>query len=68
MNRKDFFRHSGRWAILTAIGMLSTFLAYNEKIDTPENCSGASLCKNCGKFVQCELPQANKQRRDGKRF
>ena len=66
MNRKDFFKHGGRWALLSGIGMLSAFLAYNQKIVTPENCSVAPQCKNCGKYAQCELPQANKERKDGK--
>lgn len=66
MNRKDFFKHGGRWAILSGIGMLSAFLAYNQKIATPENCSVAPQCKNCGKYAQCTLPQANKEKDDGK--
>ncbi len=66
MNRKDFFKHGGRWAFLTCIGLLSVFLSYNKKIVTTD-CSVVPFCKNCGKFVKCELPQANKQRRDGKR-
>jgi len=66
MNRKDFFRQGGRWAFLTAIGLLSTFLTYNQKVVTPGNCTTSPLCKNCGKFTQCELSQANKERRNGK--
>lgn len=66
MNRKDFFKHGGRWIILSGIGVFSAFLAANQKIVTPENCSVAPQCKNCGKYAQCELPQANKERKDGK--
>jgi len=66
MNRKEFFKHGGRLAILSGIGMLSAFLAYHQKIVTPENCSLAPQCKNCGKYAQCELPQANKERKNGK--
>ncbi len=66
MNRKDFFKNGGRWAILSGIGLLSAFLAYNQKIVTPENCSVASQYKNCSKYAQCELPQANKERKNGK--
>ena len=66
MNRQEFFREGGRWAILSGIGLLSAFLTYNQKVVIPENCTVTSLCKNCGKFTQCELPQANKQRKDGR--
>ena len=66
MNRKDFFEHGGRWVLLSGIGMLSAFLVSNQKIVTPENCSVAPQCKNCGKLNQCTLPQAVKERENGK--
>jgi hypothetical protein len=66
MNRKDFFKQGGRLAILSGIGLLSAYLTTNQRITTPENCSVAPQCKNCGKYAQCTLPQANKEKRDGK--
>lgn len=66
MNRKDFFKQGGRLAILSGIGLVSVFLAYNQKIVTLKNCSVTPQCKNCGKYAQCELPQANKERNNGK--
>jgi len=66
MNRKDFFKHGGRLTLLSGIGILSAFLAYNQKIATPENCSVAPQCKSCGKYTQCVLPQADKERKNGK--
>jgi len=66
MNRKDFFKQGGRWIILSGIGLFSAFLAFNQKIVTPENCSVAPQCKNCGKYAQCTLPQANKEKGNGK--
>lgn len=66
MNRKDFFKYTGRWVILSGLGLVSGYLAYNKKIVTPENCSVAPQCKNCGSFNQCLLPQANKERNNGK--
>ncbi len=62
MNRKEFFMKSGRWVILSGIVGLSVFLARNDKVAISRNCSGPSLCRNCGKYSQCELPQANNQR------
>ena len=64
MNRKDFLKQ-GRWAILSGIGLFIAFLAYKEKVVTPENCAVAQQCKNCGRFAQCELPKANKEKRYG---
>ncbi len=66
MNRKDFFRKGGRLTILTGFGILSAFLAYDQKIETPENCTVAPQCKGCGKLAQCTLPQADKIRSYGK--
>lgn len=66
MNRKDFFRQGGRWIILSGIGLLSAFLITEQKVVTPDNCTAGPLCKNCGKYAKCELPQANKGNRNGK--
>ena len=66
MKRRDFFSQGGRLAILSGIGLYGTFLGAQQKIVTPGNCSFAPFCKNCGKFIHCELPQAKKERRNGK--
>jgi len=66
MNRKDFFKCGGRWVILSGIGVFSTCLAYNNKIETPDKCKVAPQCDNCARFVHCKFPQAYKEKRDGK--
>jgi len=66
MNRRDVIRQTGRLAILSGLGLLSLFLTTQQKVVTPENCSVSPLCRNCGKFNLCELPQANKERSHGK--
>jgi len=66
MNRRDAIRQTGRVVILSGIGLLSIFLATNQKVVTPENCSVSLLCGNCSKFSKCELPQAKKERSHGK--
>jgi hypothetical protein len=66
MNRRDILKYGGRWIILSGMGVLSAFLIYDQKIVTPEKCSVAPQCRNCSKFGQCELPQANKVKSDGK--
>jgi hypothetical protein len=66
MNRKEFFKNAGRWTIISGIGVLSTFLAYNHKVVTPDKCSVAPQCKDCDKFAQCGLPPAIMRKKDGK--
>ena len=66
MNRKDFFKQGGRRIILSGIGLFGAYLAYNQKIVRSDTCSVAPQCKNCGKYAQCILPQANNERKDGK--
>lgn len=61
MNRRDFFRHGGRWIILSSFGLMTAFLAANHKIVSAEECPVEPQCKNCGKYSRCELPQAKKQ-------
>ncbi len=64
MNRKDFFIQGIRLTILSVIGLLSTFLIVENKVVSPDNCSVSTLCKNCGKYSQCDLPQANKEKKN----
>ena len=66
MNRKDFFRHSGRWAVLSLLGISSAVLVYQHKIETPDKCTVTTQCKSCGKYAQCTLPQATKIKQYGK--
>jgi hypothetical protein len=63
MNRKDFFIQGIRLTILSVIGLLSTFLIVENKVVSPDNCSVSTLCKNCGKYSQCDLPQAIKEKK-----
>ena len=66
MNRNDFFREGGRWAILAGIGLLSFLLIYDHRVSSNKNCSVLPQCKGCGKLSQCTLPQADKVRNNGK--
>jgi len=56
MNRKDFFRTSGRFLILGGITASAGYLVLNNKVTA--NCSVSPTCNNCGKFSKCDLPQA----------
>ena len=66
MDRKEFFRHGGRWVILSGIGLLSAFLITGQKVVSPDKCSDGPLCRNCGKYIKCALPQADHERKNGK--
>jgi hypothetical protein len=61
MNRKEFFKESGRWVILSGIGLITTLLALDHKIVRAEECSESVQCKNCGKQKKCSLPKAKQQ-------
>jgi hypothetical protein len=61
MNRKEFFKQSGRWIILSGFGLMTAFLSANNKIVSPEECPVGPQCRNCGKYGRCELPQAKKE-------
>ena len=61
MNRKEFFMQSGRWIILSGIGLVTTILALDHKIVLAEDCRETAPCKYCGKNKQCNLPKAKQQ-------
>jgi hypothetical protein len=61
MDRKEFFRQSGRWIILSGIGLVTTLLALDHKIVMAEECGESSPCKYCGKNKECNLPKAKQQ-------
>jgi hypothetical protein len=56
MNRKEFFKTSGRIFILGAMAATTGYLVVNQKVDT--TCSISPSCQKCGQFVKCDLPQA----------
>ena len=56
MNRKEFFKTSGRLLILGGITTSAGYLILNKKVTA--NCSVSTTCENCDKFSKCELPQA----------
>jgi hypothetical protein len=63
MNRKEFFKTSGRLLILGGIATSAGYLLVNKKVSA--SCSISPTCKNCGKVEACENPEV-KETRDGK--
>jgi len=56
MDRKDFFKTTGRLLILGGITASAGYLVVNNKVSA--SCSVSPTCNSCGKFSKCELPQA----------
>jgi len=63
MDRKEFFKTSGRLLILGGIVISAGYLVVNNKVSA--SCSVSPTCKNCGKVSACENPEI-KEARDGK--
>ncbi|MBN1820271.1 MAG: hypothetical protein JXR31_11745 [Prolixibacteraceae bacterium] len=66
MERREFVKNSGRWVILGGIGIITAILAINHQIAGAAECKVSPVCKGCQKFTHCNLPQAEKQRENGK--
>jgi len=56
MDRKRFIIACGRLLLLAGIVVTTFWLIFKNKITAGCEVSGA--CKNCGRFSECELPQA----------
>lgn len=56
MNRKEFFKTGGRLLILGGLATSTGYLAINKKID--KSCTISPSCGKCGRFSNCDLPQA----------
>lgn len=56
MNRKEFFKTTGRLLILGGITASAGYLVAGRKVTAA--CSVSPSCENCGKFAKCKLPQA----------
>jgi hypothetical protein len=63
MNRKEFFKTSGRLLILGGMATSAAYLVVNKKVSA--SCDISPTCKNCGKVSSCINPEVKKVR-DGK--
>jgi hypothetical protein len=63
MNRKEFFKTTGRLMILGGIAASAGYLVVSKKVSA--SCSVSPSCKNCGKVSNCVNPEV-KEERDGK--
>ncbi|NQU52010.1 MAG: hypothetical protein HQ522_05680 [Bacteroidetes bacterium] len=60
MNRKEFFKTSGRLLILGGITTSAGYLLVNNKVSA--SCSVSPTCQNCGKIANCETPAVKQER------
>lgn len=60
MNRKEFFKTTGRLLILGGIATSSAYLVVNKKVSA--TCSVSPTCNNCGKVSACINPEVKEQR------
>lgn len=65
MDRKEFFQNSGRWVIFGALGLLVGWLLANNRVAS-RSCEESSFCGGCNRFAGCNLPQAKKERQNGR--
>lgn len=60
MNRKDFFKTSGRLFILGGMIGSAGYLLVNNKVTA--GCSVSPTCKNCGTISSCTNPEVKQER------
>ena len=65
MNRRDFFRKSGRIGILAMMGGGVLLLTKQKQIDW--KCDENLSCKGCVEFASCDLEQAKQNRTNEQR-
>jgi len=66
MDRKEFFRNSGRWVFLGALAFVAGYFLANRQISGQPECPVSKRCINCSRFSGCPLPQANKLKGNGR--
>ncbi len=66
MNRNEFLRSIGRASILGGIGLLLAVFYKNDKITSYSDCTDNFFCKKCKSLNNCSLPEALKERNNGR--
>ena len=62
MSRREFFRSAGRYALLAALAAIAA-VTRRKQLPGGQRCVNQGICRNCGAFAGCELPQALSARR-----
>lgn len=60
MNRKEFFKTTGRILILGGMASSVGYLLVNKKVSA--TCTVSPTCNNCGKITNCTYPEVKTER------
>ncbi len=66
MNRKDFLKTGSRVLLLAGLGVSTIYLVSNKQVKKKSECTINPACTSCSRFSGCNLPQAEKTRKNGK--
>ncbi len=62
--RREFFRHSGRLAMLALGAVTGAVLIRRGQVRADgQTCGNRGICSSCGEYEACGLPQARSRRR-----
>ena len=56
--RRGFFRDGARYGLLAAIGGVIAHVTTRKLSPESQKCSNLGICRACGKFSGCGLPEA----------
>ncbi len=56
-SRREFFRAATRYSVLALVGVAAALVARPARL-TGQRCVNQGICRSCGIFAQCGLPQA----------
>lgn len=62
MQRREFFKRSGRWLLTGGLAASAGFLVAKNKI-TAGSCEVAAGCRDCAKLAKCNEKQANRYKK-----
>jgi len=65
MNRRNFIEKTGRGLLLGGLAIMSGVLVARRQVSRDTKCSANFQCRNCGKLSDCQLPEAEIERKDG---
>ncbi|MDF1576336.1 MAG: hypothetical protein P1P86_14195 [Bacteroidales bacterium] len=65
MNRRNFLEKAVRGILLGGLALVSGLLVSRKQLSRYTQCSAGLQCKNCDKISECQLPEAENQRKDG---
>ena len=65
MNRRNFIDRAGRGVLLGGLAIVTGVLVARRQVSGDRQCTAEFQCKNCNKLANCQLPEAETERKDG---